>query len=468
MVSRQDDRQLKFEFVVDELTRQSKDGRLKPGDKLPSIRKLTETYGCSKNTILRAYAELERRHLVYAVPKSGYFLLDSTASPSSPAPVGLPIDMRSASPEGDWMPYLDVQQCLTQAIERYRDDLFAYGDTQGLLTLRSTLTRHFADDQVFAKTEDIFVVSGSHQALSLLVEMPFPNGKTNVLIEQPTYFGAMQAAGVKGITMIGIERAWDGINLEELERHFQHNNIKCFYTVSRFHNPLGCSYSKEQKQAIVRLAAQYDVYVIEDDYLADLDPDGKADPMFAYDREAHVIYVKSFSKVMLPGLRLGAVALPKKLAAAFHRYKQAADLFTPALSQGALELYIASGMFASHTKRLRKLYSARMSALQSACRRALPSEAAIQVPESGVFATLALPEQVSASKLCERLEAEGVLTMNVDRLLLPAFRHDRMIRLSVMRANEQAIDAGIAAIAREMQKLRIAKPTSHSFREQRI
>ncbi|UOQ45915.1 aminotransferase class I/II-fold pyridoxal phosphate-dependent enzyme [Halobacillus salinarum] len=113
-----------------------------------------------------------------------------------------------------------------------------------------------------------------------------------------------------------------------------------FYTVSRFQHPTGYSYSNHERKKIVELARKYDVYIIEDDYMGDLDTKRKADPMFAYDPSGRVIYTKSFSKVLLPGLRLGMAVLPEALLDDFAKAKFAADVHTPVVTQGALEIYL--------------------------------------------------------------------------------------------------------------------------------
>src|SRR5690606_318771 len=112
------------------------------------------------------------------------------------------------------------------------------------------------------------------------------------------------------------------------------------------HNPLGTSYSVREKKAIARLAAKHDVYVLEDDYMADLGDRRGFDPIFAYDDSGHVVYLKSFSKIIFPGLRIGAVVLPETLADQFHRHNQLGG--AALLSQAALDLYMKNGMYDRH------------------------------------------------------------------------------------------------------------------------
>lgn len=286
-------------------------GLHKPGQKLPSIRMQSKRLGCSINTIISVYQELECQHLIYSRPKSGYFVVAEEAL--VPDLQTKRIDFTSAAPDPTSIPQNDFRQCLNKAMELFETSIFAYPEPEGLLSLRQEIVKLFQQQQVFPSVHQVFIFSGAQQALHLLAGMPFPNGKTNILVEQPTYWGMLASLKTQNQTVIGIDRTPNGIDWISLERHFQSNMIKFFYTIPRFHNPLGTSYSQEEKQRLAELAKAYDVYIVEDDYLADLETNSKADPIRAYNGASHVIYLRSFSKVMLPGLRLAAAAVPDSL-----------------------------------------------------------------------------------------------------------------------------------------------------------
>ncbi|MCY7063102.1 PLP-dependent aminotransferase family protein, partial [Streptococcus oralis] len=148
----------------------------------------------------------------------------------------------------------------------------------------------------------------------------------------------------QGLTYRTIERRIDGIDLEELEEQFKSGKIKFFYTIPRFHYPLGHSYSDQEKRAILDLANQYGVYIVEDDYLGDLDP--KKGQTFHYlDTEDLVIYIKSFSTSLFPALRITALILPNALKETFVSYKNILDYDSNLIMQKALSLYIDSQLF---------------------------------------------------------------------------------------------------------------------------
>ncbi|UUZ95302.1 PLP-dependent aminotransferase family protein [Paenibacillus sp. P25] len=262
---------------------------------------------------------------------------------------------------------MDFQHCLNKAVDTYKYDLFTCGDSKGLESLRHTLVSHLAGDQVFAKAEQIFVTSGVNQALEILAKMPFPNGNSVILVEQLSYDIYMRFLEAEGIPVCGIARTTAGLDMGELEEKFKHGGIKFFYTMSRHHSPLGTSYGADERKAIARLANKYHVYVVEDDYMADLGEERGFDPIFAYSTSSNVVYLKSFSKIIFPGLRLGAAVLPEKLLKPFSEYKRYAD--TSQLSQAALELYIQNGMYERHKRKIHSQYAARIHALNEAVRR---------------------------------------------------------------------------------------------------
>ncbi len=302
------------------------------------------------STITRAYAELEKHHAIYSIAQSGYYVVEKPGNRPN-VTESKTIDFASSSPDPGVFPYLDFQHCLNKAVDTYKYDLFTCGDSNGLETLRHTLVSHLAGDQVFAKAERIIVTSGANQALEILAKMPFPKGNSIVLVEQPSYNIYMRFFEAEGIPVCGIARTAAGIDLVELEEKFRQGNIKFFYTMSRYHSPLGTSYNADERKTIARLASKYDVYVVEDDYMADLGEEPGIDPIYAYNGTSHVVYVKSFSKIIFPGLRLGAVVLPEKLLESFRRYKRYAD--TSQLSQAALEVYIKNGMYERHKHKIR-------------------------------------------------------------------------------------------------------------------
>lgn len=441
--------------IIEDIKDQMANGLLTTGNKLPSVRQLAEQFSCSKNTVIRAYNELEKEHFIFSIPKSGYYVVNKLEQPTTSQYV---VDFLSAGPDKTIMPYIEFQHCINQAIDIYKEELFSYSDQQGLYSLRIQIAKYLQSLQVFTDPDRLFIVSGSQQALHLLVSMPFPNGKSNILIEQPTYFGFIESVHLHQATTFGIDLTMEGIDLERLEYIFRNNDIKFFYIVPRFQNPLGHSYTNAEKRKIVELAEKYDVYIVEDDFLGDLDPDPKSDPLFAYNPSGRIIYIKSFSKVFLPGLRVATVVLPTIMMNHFLRYKFSADFNSSVLSQGALDIYLKSGMFNSHIKTIKVLYVGKMKILQEACESLLPSHTNFTKPVSGFYLSIALPDNVSAKQIVHLLKDKNIFMDDASRMFLPEFKRDNLIRLSISQVDEQFIHQGIEELAQCISSLERKKP----------
>ncbi|WHY75436.1 PLP-dependent aminotransferase family protein [Neobacillus sp. WH10] len=445
----------KYQEIVGLIEQQVTQGILVSGSKLPSIRALSKKYSCSHNTVIKAYQELENRHLIYSMPKSGYYIVEDFPLRERTDNKQGKIDFLSAGPDKQAMPYQDFKHCINQAIELYKEDMFTYSESQGLYSLRVELARHLQNLQVFTVPDRIFVVSGSQQALNLFVEMPFPNGKTNICVEQPTHPAFVESIQVQNANAFGIEITKQGVDMQRLEEIFKHQDIKFFYTTSRFHNPTGYSYSNKEKKKMVELAQKYDVYIIEDDYMGDLDFNLKQDPMFAYDPSGRVIYTKSFSKVLLPGLRLGLTVIPESMKSAFSQAKYAADLHTPVLTQGALEIYLKNGMFDAHIKKIRQIYREKGEILQTAYKKYLPAAASYTGSTSGFYSTIVLPHPLKAEQLINQLIMDDVDVDvdNAQKMYLPECKKENVIRLSVSQVENVSINNGIQKIAKAIMKL---------------
>jgi DNA-binding transcriptional MocR family regulator len=437
----------KYEAAADRIKRDIYSGRYRPGEKLPSIQKLSGELGYNADTIVKAYRKLMEEHVVYAVSKSGYYAMKSEDRAATDKNI---VDMANIRPPDAINPYRDFCHCMEQAVSIYGKRLFEYAPPQGMPELTHALSKHLMNFQVFTKPGNIFVTNGAQQALYILGAMPFPAGGSKVLVEQPTYSVMLDILKNLRTPVVGIRRTKAGIDLNELEDIFKRGDIKFFYTMPRYQNPTGFCYDTAQKKEIVRLALKYGVYIAEDDYLADLDPDKKADPMYAMGNGERNIYIRSFSKTLLPGLRLGAAILPGELQKGFSDFKYGIDLNTSVLAQGALEVYLKSSMYRFHIKRTRKFYMDKMDVLKNACSPEQSGKTAWHVPETGLYAYLETGEQ--SSRLLEKgLLNSKVLVSSTESCYMEGFPHPGGIRLCVCKADDGEIKRAVDIIKSRIQ-----------------
>ena len=318
-------------------------GNLKKGDKLPSIRDLVAQYGVNKDTVQRALRSLREESFIYAVKKSGYYVLKNS---------------EGKEPEEDdysQLPIEDLRICFNQSLSSAHDlKLTRKEQASGMDELIQALIPILEEYGVYAAREQLVITTGTQQALYILLQLI--QGK-KVLLEQPTYARMNELVKHLNIPYETIERQLDGeIDLDRLEELFASGEFSLFYTISRFHNPLGGSYSEATKKKIVELATKYSVYIIEDDYMADF-VEGNATPLHYYDMDGRVIYVKSFSSILFSALKIGIVVLPKELVEPFSMRKLWMDYDSNVMMQKTFTLFIENGMFAKHRKAMVEDYS---------------------------------------------------------------------------------------------------------------
>ena len=443
----------KYLHVFNGLESMIQNGEIKEGKKLPSIRTLVTQYECNKATVIRALHELEKRHIIYSVPQSGYYVVRKSGSAIENDEI---IDFASSAPDPDVFPYLDFQHCINKAIDTYKNDLFVYGTPKGLPSLIPVIQKQLANYQVFTKEENIFITSGVQQALAILTSIPFPNENETILIEQPTYHLYIEYLEINKIPVIGIKRTNEGIDLNELERIFRTGKIKFFYTIPRYHHPLGTSYSKEEKEKIVLLAKKYNVFIVEDDYLADLETDAKADPLYSLDHDNHVIYLKSYSKIIFPGLRVGVAVIPPVIANAFHTYKKILDIDSPMISQAALEIYIKSGMFERHKNKIKSSYHDRSKKLAETLERMHNENQLFTYTKQntiGIHTCLELHKTGISEMLLQRLGEMQISIDTIDKNYVRGFPKERLLKLNVSNVKEDRIEVGIRKVIEGIKQL---------------
>ena len=333
-----------YQQLANALKEEILSGNLQKGDKLPSVRELVVTYGVNKDTVQRALRSLKDESFIYSREKSGYYVLkNSEAKP-----------LEEFEEDYSQLPIEDLRICFNQSLASAHDlKLTKEEQASGMSELIQALMPILEEYGVYATKEQLVITTGTQQALYILLQLI--QGK-KVLLEQPTYARMNELVKHLNIPYETIERQMDGeIDLNRLEELFASGEFSLFYTISRFHNPLGGSYSEATKKKIVELASKYSVYIIEDDYMADF-VKGNATPLHYYDMDGRVIYVKSFSSILFSALKIGIVVLPKELVEPFAMRKLWMDYDSNVMMQKTFTLFIENGMFLKHRKEMVENY----------------------------------------------------------------------------------------------------------------
>ena len=201
-------KQTKYQQIINHITRQIELGELKKGDKIPSVRKLAQSYQCNKDTVQKALLELRYQKYIYAVPKSGYYVLEQAKTDNSDLELPLTDDRHQA--------YEDFRLCVNETLIGRENYLFNYYSQQeGLPELRQSVKKLLLDSAIYPALEDIVLTSGTQQALYILSQIDFPNHKKTILIEQPTYHRMNDLLRSQNLPYKTITRNPQGINLQE-------------------------------------------------------------------------------------------------------------------------------------------------------------------------------------------------------------------------------------------------------------
>lgn len=375
-----------YQKIINNLTQAIDQKKLKKGDKIPSVRQLSKDYACSKDTVQKALLELKYQRYIYAVPKSGYYVLGKVSENQE--------DQLSLEDYHNFA-YSDFKLCLNETMTNNDNYLFNYyKQVEGLADLRDALEQHLNQQSVYCKAKDIIITSGTQQALYILSQLHFKENKEVILLEKPTYSRMEKMVKDLGVPFQTIQRTFQGLDLEQLESIFKKGKIKFFYTIPRFSSPLGLSYNNAEKKAIIDLAEKYDVYIIEDDFMGDFAA-SKQVPIHYFDTHQRVIYLKSFSMSLFPSLRIGALVIPKTLKDLFLKHKSMIDLDTNLIMQKALSLYLTNGMFARNFRHLRNYFQEKMDQIEDYLNEKYP-ELAFRI--SPQFLILAFSSQIPKIK----------------------------------------------------------------------
>lgn len=295
-----------------------------------------------------------------------------------------------------------------KALEQHGWRLLQYGATEGFGPLRESASEYARRAGVFVQPDQILPTQGSQQALDLLCKALLNPGDA-VLVESPTFLGALHTLRTYRASLHALETDEDGVVVEAAEEAIRRHHPKLMYVIPTFQNPTGRTLSLERRRRLAQLAAEYGVVLAEDDPYRDVRFSGEPLPSIkSFDPENWVAYLGSFSKVIAPGLRVGFAAVDNEaLLRKMVIGKQAADVHTPLLNQAIVDGYLRSGLLEDHLKRICADYGARLGVMLAWLDR-LPPEVTHTVPRGGLFVWAALPAGADTLQMLKEAVAQNV------------------------------------------------------------
>lgn len=396
------------------------DGTLKPGDRVPSLRKLSSNLKVSISTINQAYLALEDKGVLTARPQSGFYInseLNKTIQTPKPIITAScqPRKVRfgqlfeeifsisnnpriapfaAARPSMELMPEKALLRETRSILSRHPAACMDYCFPPGHEKLRHQISLRYSEQGLSVSADEIIITSGATEALSLSLQAVARRGDV-IAVESPTYFSVLRLIEKLGMLALEIDSDPDtGINLDSLQFALDTMDITAMLIVPNFNNPAGSLMPEKNKQLLVEILSENNIPLIEDDVYGDLYfGDNRPGIAKYYDKQQQVLSCSSFSKTLAPGFRMGWVA-----GGRYHdnllEWKQATSSASPSLQQLAIAEFLRSGQYDRHLARLRKAFHEQVEKARFMIARLFPEGTRISDPKGGFVLWIELPRQI--------------------------------------------------------------------------
>jgi DNA-binding transcriptional MocR family regulator len=430
-------------------------GTFKPGERVPSVRALSQQWSVSITTVLDAYRLLEREGRLAARPQSGYYVQPGSAPtadcPGLSKPARGPsevsvnelammvlrdarnpalLQLGAAIPNPALMPLAALHRHVAQVARRDGEALAGYGGVLGHEGLRVQVARRALNAGLAIDPGQVIATGGCMEAITLALRATCKPGDT-VAIESPIYYGILQGIEALGLKVLEIPtHPRDGISLEHLEQAIAQHRVRACLVIGCFNNPLGSCAPEQAKRDLVALLAKHDVPLIEDDIYGELSHDGqRPPPCKAYDRDDRVLLCGSFSKSITPGIRVGYIIPGCRWQRQVEHLKFTSNIACAGIPQAAVAELLASGGFDRHLRRLRPLYARCTGEMADAVLKRFPEGTRCTRPTGGHVLWVELPKQIDALRLYELAVPAG-MTIAPGHLFSATPRYRNFIRLN--------------------------------------
>ena len=358
-------------------------------------------------------------------------------------------------PAEDQFPWQLLTEITRELLDTHEGPVLQYGPTQGFKPLREATVALMAKRHIASAPERVLITNGSQQGLDLIGRVLFDPGDV-VLMELPSYTGAIMAFRNVGAHMVGVRQDSDGIDLAHLDQTMANlrregRRVKALYLVPNFQNPTGMMLGLKKRVAVLEWAAKADVLIIEDDpyrdlYFPDTTTEDDTRPISADDRDGRVIYLSSFSKTVAPGLRMAWISAPQPLIAKLEIAKQASDLCTGAFDQRIVYEVCKRGLLDTHLPKLRAHYQQKRDAMVTAINRHMKDKITWQPPRGGFFLWVALNGGLKSSDVLPHARQQGVIYVDGNAFFVDASGPEYM-RLSFSAPSPERIEEGVIRLA---------------------
>lgn len=323
--------------------------------------------------------------------------------------------------------------------------MLSYGLQEGYEPLRRNFIDHIANERnIKADLDNVLITTGATQGIELVAQVLIEKGDV-VLVESPTFFAALPVFIKYGAKLVPVKMDSDGIDVEDLEYKLKRYNPKLLYTIPTFQNPTGITLSKERRIAISQLSDRYNTIVLEDDPYYDLRFVGEhLLPIKSYEKNENVIYLSSFSKILAPGLRVGAIVANKNIIKKLILAKSGADTNTCILSQGICSEFLESGFYKEHLHNIYPMYLNRLNKMIECINDFFPNDITFVKPNGGLFIWLGFSNDIDTNSILKASSKKyKVSYVPGDIFFLNPTEGKNFIRLNYSSNDEFTIEQGM-------------------------
>lgn len=420
---------------------------IKEHEKLQPIRKLSKFIGVNNTTVVKAYELLEKEGYIYKTIGSGTFV-SSRKSNNEDIDIikdGL-IHFDNGNPSTEIFPIEDFKNAINIALQKEDLSMFEYEDGLGFEKLREKMVEYLKNSYIYTDKKNIQIISGAQQGIDIVCK-GLINYSDVVFIEEPTYSGAIQVFKSRGAKVVPIPMLDDGIDIGILKLKLEKIKPKLIYIMPNFQNPTGISYSTYKKKKMIELAQEYDFYILEDDFISDFKFESKDNkPLRSYDDKNRVIYIKSFSKIFMPGLRIGMVEIPNELLDTILWAKHSSDISTPGLIQKSMYYYLENYNLNTYLESVEEIYTKKYVFAKELINTKLSDKLKFRNSDGGMNFFLELPRGYSSHEFAKYMIKKGVAilpgTYFFDNLI-----DDRFFRINIANPSIQELEKGISIIS---------------------
>lgn len=366
------------------------------------------------------------------------------------------IPLAAGNPAPEAFPVKEAEKIAQDIFANHPVEALQYGVTEGYAPLLECL-QPFVKSRygVGQETDGMMITSGAQQVMDLSAKVLCNEGDI-VVAETPSFIGSLNTFRSYNISLRGVPVEADGMDLNRLEEILKsENKVKFIYTIPNFQNPTGVTMSLTKRHALLKLAQQYDVLILEDDPYGELRVSGEALPTIkSMDTEGRVIYSGSFSKIFAPGIRVGYVVANKNLLAKMVVGKQASDVHTSVFSQMLVNAWLRTCDMDAHIEKIRSVYRRKLEIMDSGLQTHLKDLITYNKPRGGLFLWCDLPEDLDMLALTQRAVEYKVAVVPGSAFMVEATDKCNAIRLNFSTPTDEQLETGVRLLGEAARSLR--------------